>query len=377
MRKFITEREVYAKLKLLERHSRFKKPYYQVDHARGELYYSPGGFPISTRPTVPPTVQPPISPGGGGGGNDCAMACNGGIIPCEGGCDTITCICGEPPFTGRIVEDPTGEAYLIGYASVEGSPSGGSDPTGGWLQVCIPTKEDRSTGDYAEIIVQTTDAKADQAITKHMLVDCAGCCDPFTITGSGTVNPGSTWTGTVDPCCPDLTSDHVTVTADCVTATVSVTSDGCSVYVTPDTDSCGTFTVEVTLPASGDCPEITTSIMVRVNNTGQGGTWAYDQSSTDLGLSGCLACNCGGGVTNYGTYCDIGAYRYGGYNATPGQYCTGTVTAQCRGIGTGACNPCGGSWGTNICGWSHGGCNPSNADCLKWSWWRCNWECSC
>ncbi|MHA2045982.1 MAG: hypothetical protein ACW99G_14410, partial [Candidatus Thorarchaeota archaeon] len=56
MRRYITEREVYKKLMILERHSSFKKPYWNFgSHPQGELRYSAPGFPPGDR-------YPPFEP---------------------------------------------------------------------------------------------------------------------------------------------------------------------------------------------------------------------------------------------------------------------------------------------------------------------------
>ena len=353
MRRTITEREVYKKLLVLERHSSYKKPYtnYQ-SHPHGELIYSPPGWK-APNPNPGGSVGIIDDPGPTTGG--CQMACNGGQLDCQrGGCDTITCICNEPPMFGVILEDPTGSAWIEG--------NGGAQ-----LQVCIePQKTDAR---YGEIIVEVTDSQGQKAITHHPMVDCKPCCTTYTITGAATVNPGADWEGTISPCC---TSIEITVTGDCFTGSSSLSGDGCTVTVSVGDSDCGTFTVTATHNESG-CDTLEASIAVRINNTGQGGSWVHDTDSGSLGLGGCESGDCGGGaVTNYGDNCIEGQYKYGGFDTS--NACEGTWTVQCKGGDTG--NPCTASGEEPPCT-SHG-CGCSGAyPCCDWSWWRCTWECSC
>jgi hypothetical protein len=195
------------------------------------------------------------------------------------------------------------------------------------------------------------------------------CCEAISLTGAAGVNAGSTWTGTISPACPDAICS-VESNSGCVFS-CGVNSTGSEVYVYTSGSDCGAFTVTVYDNTSMSCRSNSDSATVLIN----GGSWSYDQSSSDLGMAGCTGCGCGGGVTNYGTYCIIGWYKYGGFNAL-GNECEGTTVAQCMGQGSGGCTACGGDWGTNICSWAHGGCG-GTTDCQRWSWWRCKYECEC
>lgn len=356
MRKYITEREVYKKLKILERHSSFKKPYWNFrSHPHGELYYVPPGFDPGYRPGgggwIPPDGELP--------NRNCELACNGGILDCyNGGCDIITCICARYPVVGIIREDPTGSASL----------EGGSAPNNP-LRVCIEGQKTNAV--YAEVIVEVVDDKGQIAITEHPLVNCRECCAEFNITGASSVNPGSTWVGTIAPCCEDIKTE---VTVNCGTVAASLSPDGCTVSVTvSDTSACGTFTVTATHEAE-DCATRQTSIGVKINNTGQGGQWFYDQSSSELGQQGCTTCGCGGSVAQRSPPCFVGDYKYGGFGGPLA--CDGTATTQCKGTGGGPCAACGGASGVNPCGWASQNCG-GGTDCEYWGWWRCDWNCPC
>lgn len=98
-----------------------------------------------------------------------------------------------------------------------------------------------------------------------------GCCKPFTLTGDATVNPGEDWVGIIDPPCPGSTctmgfnaDDPSECEAGCV-----VSGSGGSVTVSVGENDCGVATVTVT----DTCKENSASATIRINNTGQGGSW--------------------------------------------------------------------------------------------------------
>jgi hypothetical protein len=256
MRKYITEREAYKKLKLLERHSAFKKPYWNLKgHQFGELLYSPSGYPPGYRPGGGGWVPP--SGGGDPTYGGCEMACNGGSLDCEGGmCDDIVCICGIPPYVVEIIEDPTGgRAYGVS----------GLRP-----MVCLERSSVSKELKYAVVRAVVTDAVGQVYETEHQLINCSGCCDVFTLSGSSTQNPGTTWEGTLDIPCPGATCE-VSSNSGCAFG-CSMSPDGSTVSVVVGANDCGSFTVTVTYNQQ-DCEGISASIVVRINNTGQGGTW--------------------------------------------------------------------------------------------------------
>jgi hypothetical protein len=294
---------MYKKLKLLERHSSYKKPYYNFEtHQHGELRYSWPRFRPGDRPGGGAWV-PPTGGTGEEGYGGCAMACNGGMLDCyNGGCDTITCICAEAPLYGTIVEDPTGSASILGQGSAQ-------------LQVCIEPQKTNET--YGEVVVHVLDSRGYQALTRHPLVDCKECCDTFTLSGASSVNPGAEWTGTISPCCEDVERSAV---VDCGSVSVSLSPDGCTVTATVGDTACGTFTVTVTQDVDG-CDEQEASLGVMINNTGQGGayeargagTWCYDHdywcgTACDVGIKN--ICH-PGGAYKATQYCY--QYRLGGY----------------------------------------------------------------
>ncbi len=271
MRNIITEREVYNKIKVLERHSAFKKPYRAVDHPRGELYYSPPGFPVKD-PNVPeiPIIPPGNVP-------NCDLACNGGILDCKnGGCDIITCICPVYPIVGVILEDPTGSAWLTGGSSEHDM-----------LKVCIPMlDEDKTLPEYPVIVVLVTDYFFRQTVVEHPLVNCQVCCDPFTLTGDNTVNPAGDWEGTIDPPCPGATCT-VQSNSGC-DISCSVNGSGSKVTVSPGATDCGAFEVTVTKGVE-DCATVSATKVVRINDTGQGGAWVpyCNYNTSNCPTAGC------------------------------------------------------------------------------------------
>lgn len=271
MRKYITEREVYRKLKILERHSSFKKPYWNFgSHPHGELKYSWPGFPAHER--MPPWSPPdgPIEVPSG-----CEIACIGGILNCKtGGCDDITCICGFPFYEVIIIEDPTG-----GQATVVN----GDRP-----QVCIPKDIVLDPSTYPVIVAEVNDGIGQRTLVEFPLVDCLDCCEDFTLTGADTVNPGATWSGTVDPRCVNATAEAEDSCGNPVAVTFA---DGVNVSFTAGGAQCGQIKVTVTQTDEKGCNVFIATKGVRINNTGQGGGYG-DQTNCCNNTPFCNTC-CG------------------------------------------------------------------------------------
>lgn len=95
------------------------------------------------------------------------------------------------------------------------------------------------------------------------------CCEESAISGSDTVDPGSSWKGTVSPACP---AGRVEVTSNTgFDVGGSLNSTGTMITVTVAPDVCGSLTVKLYGP--GDGCSVSDSISIRVNNAGQGGAW--------------------------------------------------------------------------------------------------------
>lgn len=346
MRRTITEREVYKKLKILERHSAFKKPYYNYkSHPHGELRYSGPGWPIPNPNPGAGPVYPPEWPQYGG----CSMACLGGMLDCDGSCDRITCICGKPPFTLVIVEDPTGKAETTdGY----------------WPMVCIPKLYTDAKG--MVIKLEVYDSIGQHYPTEHPVIDCHDCCSGLEISGNSTSNPGTSYTFTIAPCCPDIT---VTVESNsgCDALDAEVDGQGCNgSFNIPDT-YCGSLIITATLDKDG-CDVVTASLDVRINDTGQGGDLVYI-TKTECGVGSWPATPweeccpegeaCGSASKDD---CNVGRYHYSGYDDV-----TGFNWRDCGILGGGG--PCEGGPTVNPCtGESTGASN-------HYATWE--WKCTC
>lgn len=362
MRQTVTEREMYKKLKLLERHSSYKKPYYNFEtHQHGELRYSWPRFRPGDRPGGGAWV-PPTGGTGEEGYGGCAMACNGGMLDCEeGGCDTITCICAEPPLYGTIVEDPTGSASILGQGSAQ-------------LQVCIEPQKTNET--YDEVVVHVLDSRGYQALTRHPLVDCNECCDSFSLTGANTVNPDSNVVLTVSPCCTGI---EITVAATCGSVNSSTSPDGCKVTVSVGAAACGEITVTATYTAE-NCTTRTATKYIRINNTGQGGAW-NDWTACCDDANYCNTC-CDGSQD-----CDVGGCD--GWVSSSSSIITETDNGWKR-LGRGGpldpdcsedieCRPCNTGGPTNEGCTPQGGCSGACGSDYEYIWGYsvCTWRCSC
>ena len=141
MRKNITEREVYKKLEVLERHSAFKQPYKFKTHVNSELNWEPKGYPWTPPGAWPP--YPPVDPSP----EACDFGCNPSMLDCEGGCTTIVCTC--PIGGAEIILDPTGSARLMSSTSSAADPFAGGGNT---IAVCIDDATCLVTDEYAKIL---------------------------------------------------------------------------------------------------------------------------------------------------------------------------------------------------------------------------------
>jgi hypothetical protein len=173
----------------------------------------------------------------------------------------------------------------------------------------------------------------------------ADWCGEISISGPATVNPGTDWVGTIAAANPYATCS-VSSNSGCSLGCY-VSADGTEVIAPVGPNHCGSFTVTVTQPASGGCPELTASKAVRINNTGQGGSWqAYPDGNGSCCSSTTGHCSCNG-VGGIPIGCTIGQYKYTGVG-NPGTVCLCVNEPWCctsplttRPCGTTCENPCG------------------------------------
>jgi hypothetical protein len=106
-------------------------------------------------------------------------------------------------------------------------------------------------------------------------------CQPE-LPGEDTVDPGTDWNGIISPADPYATcsvSSNSGCSLECY-----VSADGSEVIVPVGPNHCGSFTVTITQPASGGCPESSASKDVRI--TGQGGGWSATHCCSDADYCG-------------------------------------------------------------------------------------------
>lgn len=113
---------------------------------------------------------------------------------------------------------------------------------------------------------------------KNIRITCDECCEDFTLTGASTVDPGSQWTGTIDPACPGAKC-WVVSNSGC-TITCQVNEAGSQVTATPGASDCGSFKVTVYDDVFG-CDQNNAEKWVRINDTGQGGGWTVCYSDAE------------------------------------------------------------------------------------------------
>lgn len=271
MRRSLTERFVYKKLGLLERHSSFKKPYLQrSSHKIGELMYSPRGWGI------PPWGSPPGGGGGGGGGGPAPYD-----IPDEDAdqweCESCKIVgsgearCGES-WQGQIIPSECAGFNVFAMGLEENADFDTAADSAGRIIVVIPENSNES-----EMIVCNSGGIHGATCCTTIKIVC-DCCETFTVTADqSTVNPGGTATFTISPPCPGATAT-ATSNSGC-TLSASVNPSGSSASVTVGASDCGSFYVTVSKAANENCDAVSAdSGSVRINNTGQGGSW------TDEGL---------------------------------------------------------------------------------------------
>lgn len=207
-------------------------------------------------------------------------------------------------------------------------------------------------------------------------------CQPV-VTGEEAVNPGTDWVGTIQPAAPNAlcsASSNSGCTLECY-----VSADGSEVIVPLEPNQCGSFTVTVTRD-SPDCGASTASKTVRINNTGQGGSWTV----IDCFQGGCPSWPpgpCINNCTGYNMPCPGTPAIYNGkYKIGGGGSCTYAATYQYRGCPGTGCDS--GQSGTP----DPGGFCPTGelesticyasprwdtvCSCVKYGWELCEWKCN-
>ena len=343
--------------------SELNKPYtkenYQVDE-----WSWPGWDPPELYWPDPPTWDPP------GGGNPCEIDDECTYLDIFG---PSVAECGKRYwFTNLLV--------IKGCTLPPGFVLGWTASAGEILSIAVGMKwraPDCCHGDKVTICANGPGCEACIEVT----LDCEVCCAEFTLSGAATVNPSSTWVGTIDPPCPGATCE-VTSNSGC-TLECTVDETGTQVLVTLGGSDCGSFTVTVTEAGkiSDGCAEYSDSATVRINDTGQGGSWqAYGAGNGSCCAGGACTCNPVGGVI---IGCIVGQYRYLGV-ANPGTSCMCVNAPWCctsplttRPCDVSCANPCGQSCATTCpsvsCGIPPG---TFTGEC-KITWTAQEWKCSC
>jgi hypothetical protein len=239
------------------------------------------------------------------------------------------------------------------------------------VMATVSVSDDATTGDVFKIIYYGPGCTDSLEAT---IIDCA-CCKEFTITGDATVNPGVGWVGRIEPACPLATCEMLS-NSEC-TPSCEVYANGSRVLVTTAGSDCGSVTVTVSYededengnPCSGEA-----SKTIRINDTGQGGSWEiYAANSADE----CGAYHHGCGGNSYAPYylIDEGKRVGGGAN------CGGNWARECLGCSPNAElglqntpppeNP------KALCDWPSPFC-PTNyyCSCTRWGWVACEWLCA-
>jgi len=294
MRRSITEREVYRRLQILERHSAFKQPYKFKSHPISELNYEFPGYPKISPGWPPYPDLPPEAKEDFG--------CNPSMLDCEGGCTTI--VCTQNILEAYILSDPSKTARLMSSVYGGGTPLGQGVGSGDkTIAVCI----DDATCiipddlDYPVIVVLLIGPGGQEYIVEVALVDCCCLCEELSLTGSSTVNHNSIWSGTLTPACPGATVE-VSSNSGCEGFTAGVSELGNQVLVNVPEDVCGSFTVSV----EDGCERNSANFTVKINDSGQGGEWTeisrctLDSSET-CGVSG-YHCRDGSTINEICTY---------------------------------------------------------------------------
>lgn len=140
-------------------------------------------------------------------------------------------------------------------------------------------------GDEVTVCVSSIDGSCSDCRTFRLA--CAACCESMEIVGSDTANPGTVWSGAIDPPCPGATCTVVN-NSGCP-MTCEVNPDGSTVTVPVGSANCGGFTVTVTEDTStpqkqeDNCPGESASKGVRI--LGNGGAWQ------NCGFANFIFCN--------------------------------------------------------------------------------------
>lgn len=349
--------------------SEFDKPY-QSDSYQEYEWGWPGGWPPINIDF--PEWPWPWDPGGGGGPCDAEDGC--GFIKIIGAPDELEC---DKEYTFRTVHVVYGcDLPGWGDAFIGWQVSAGEIISVG---VIMHYRAPSCCDGQKVVITAIGPYDCEDSVEIPLKCDCP-CGDSLALTGADTVNPAATWTGTITPACPEVICS-VESNSGC-TLSCSVSGDGTQVTVTPLATDCGSFTVTLTQPGDDEeCPPA--SKTVRINNTGQGGSWV------SLGNTSCGTCGgCAGqpGIDPTPANCTEGKYQYAFVGGAPSsvQCCANPPhpprccdpVAYCTDVCAGVA-PCGVAC-SDYC--NDGNCNipPGTwtGEC-KMTWTTYEWKCSC
>lgn len=356
------------------------KPYLRSSYQEDEWSWTGYEPPSPWNPTwpsdpfTPPEGTPPVDPPDGGNPCEADDTCKYlGIY----GPKIVECG-GEGWYKSVLVTE--GCAAVPGYVSWS-APRGNIRAVGVGARWTAP---ECCNGDVIIIEAVSAGCRAEFPVT----LDCVDCCEQFSLTGAATVNPGATWTGTINPPCPGATCEVVS-NSGCTLACV-IDDAGSQVQVTTDANDCGSFTVTVT--ESGGlvegCQGYSATKAVRINNTGQGGSWTSLGSPTNCTAAG-TCCSSATGTCTCGTLvgvplgCVVDECKYNGVGGT-GTLCMCVNAPWCctsplstRPCSTACPNPCGQSCATT-CPAPSCPIPPGSwtGEC-KIQWTSQEWRCAC
>jgi len=230
--------------------------------------------------------------------------------------------------------------------------------------------------DYPYVILLLIGPGGQEQVVEVALVDCCCLCEGLTLTGSGTVNHNSIWSGTLTPACPNATCE-VSSNSECEGFTCGVSALGNQVLINVPEDACGSFSVTVT----DGCERNTASFSVRINDSGQGGEWTVLSTCVYSDVGPAKHCNapfngsCYKRSTTINNNCTLEQFKYlsARQNCStnlPGYGClTGCPFSECPGSCAGS--PCAGEAQNNYT------CQCTGGGQSGW-WWNLTlseWDC--
>lgn len=360
-------------------YSEFQKPYHYDEDEPEDYAWWEWTWPNPTWPPIPPVTTPDVPVGPCSVDEDCVFA---KII----GSGTMQC--GQCRMYSQF-------HYYIGCTSAPWWAAFGSwKLTGGngdcHIQSQGPVMATVCCSSVAstQTITLTYEGPLGCVDSMNIVVTCEECCEEFTLTGNNTVNPGATWTGTISPACPSAECSVVSNSGCTLTCTVNGT--GSQVTVTPGGSDCGSFTVTVTDASVGEECTSEATKEVRINNTGQGGSWDVESEGRHSCPGACTyVCD-----DEFYSACIVGQYKWSRYGTGT---CADSLWRRCRGCdwygcpensnfaSVTGCTCCvgddsGGPIATCTTDGIVGGggvCTGELCRCSLFEWARCEWTCSC